>query len=130
MDCPQASEWWYGSSPGLERGPAGGAHEDTFCRAWSLKHGVCCQLCFMCPFLFCLISSFLSLSLTFCLVRAWFNQPGLPLSPHCCESVTNETAKHKALNCLVLQEVCQILQWLIRVCAVLELLQLLLGILK
>lgn len=55
----------------LERGPAEGAHEDTVCGAWSMTHGICCQLCFMCIFLFfCLISSFLSLPLYLLFIKS------------------------------------------------------------
>lgn len=69
-----------------------------------------CQLCFMRPFLFFVwfLLSYLFL-FTFCLLRAWLNQPRLHLLQRCCEPVTDETAKSNALNSPVLLQVCQIL---------------------
>lgn len=128
MDCPQALVLPYGSSPGLERDL-----QRDFMRTPSSGHGVWNRgfaVNSASYVLFFFVIFPLSHLFTFCLVRAWLNRPRLHLLQHCCEPVTNETAKSNALNSPVLLKVCQILQRLIRVCAALEFLQLLLWIFK
>lgn len=97
------------------KGHSDQAHEDTLYQTWTMKHGVLFLALFLLSYLF-----------TFCLVKASLNQPRQHLVQHCCEPVTNETAQSSALNSSVLLQVCQTLQWLIRACTVLQLLQLLL----
>lgn len=96
--------------------------------AWNMGFAINSASCVLFFFVLFLLS-YLFL-FTFCLVRAWLYQPRPHLLQHCCEPVTNETAKSNALDSPVLLQVCQILQWLIRVCAVLEFFQLLLWIFK
>lgn len=62
-DFPETLAWPYGSSPGLERGPA---ELCTLSRAGGMKHRVCSQLCFVYLFPFFFFNFFfflLSLSL-------------------------------------------------------------------
>jgi len=129
-DCPHALRWPYGFSPGQERGP-----QRHLMRTPSTGHGVSNvgfavnSASYVCFFFVLFLLSYLFL-FTFCLARAWLNQPRLHLPQHCCEPVTNETAKSNALNSPVLLQGCQILQWLKRECTDLEFLQLLLWIFK